>query len=407
MLNVVNSEQAQQIISSHLPVFNCIETVSLSACIGRISARNVFSTENVPAFDRSVVDGFAVKASDTFGCSQSLPSVLRLTDEVIMGNAAYTVLDKGTCQKIPTGGCLPDGADAVVMLEYCEDYNDGYIYVGKPAAVYENVVRCGDDIKVGEPVLKRGTCITARSVGILSSLGIDCVTVYNIIKIGLISTGDEIIPYTQTPQIGQIRDINTILLSELLLDNGTQIKQYPIVRDDIDELTLAVKKAVTENDIVVISGGSSAGDKDAAYDVLSLLGEVYFHGIAIKPGKPTMFSVVNTTPVFALPGHPLAAALVTELFVKPAIYEMRDSVFFPITLFAKSSVKIPSDHGRESVYPVTLQYSGNEISCTPLYSKSGVISVLQKADGYIRIDRDCEGVNESQTVKVYLFARQI
>ena len=407
MLNVVSAVQAEQIIAAHLPQCNNKQTVPLMEGIGLVCAETIYSAENIPPFDRSTVDGFAVRARDTYGCSQTIPAMLRLRAEILMGTAAIAPLQAGECQKIPTGGMLPVGADAVVMHEYCENYEDGFIYVGKPCGVFENITRKGDDVKTGQLVLQKGAVITSRTIGQLAALGIAKVCVYKPIRVGILSTGDEIVPYDIVPPVGCVRDINSALLTATVKECAADVKCYPIVKDEKPLLLQAVEKAVAENDVVLLSGGSSAGDRDAANAVLGQLGQVFFHGIAIKPGKPTLFAEIQNKPVFALPGHPLAAALVCRLFVLPALCAIQGTKYSPIVLYAKIKTNIPSDNGREEVIPVQIAYEKNDIFARPVFVKSGVISVLNKADGYIQIERDSEGVNQNETVKVYMFARNV
>lgn len=407
MLNVVSAQEASVCIAENIQSVAQQQCVDLPSALGRVLAEDIVSKENIPPFDRSSVDGFALSATDTYGCSQDLPSVLTLRDDIQMGQYAATEITTGECARIRTGGMLPKGANACVMHEYCEEIGDGSVYVCKPVAFYENCILKGDDISQGQCLVKKGTVITSGIIGQMAALGISNPHVFRKLRVGILSTGDELVPYYDSPREGCIRDINSLLLQGIVAQHNADVKLYPIVRDNPTLLEEAVLDAISESDMVLISGGSSAGDKDASIGVLEKIGHVLFHGIAIKPGKPTIFATVDSKPVFSLPGHPLAAALVCHVFVIPALCSMMNAQYKQIELFARTHENIPSNHGREEIVPVSLYNVENSLFLKPLYSKSGVISVLQKADGYIRIARNCEGINKNTDVKVYLFSRPL
>lgn len=404
MFECVSADTALKIIlDTKLNLFQKTETVSLCEASGRVAAEDILSVESIPPYDRSSVDGYALKASYTFGSSQSLPSMLKCIGEIEMGESVQRVLGDYMCYKIPTGGKLPENADSVVMIEYTEFTDDGFCCVLKPIAPYENVIRAGDDIKVGQTAHYKDTLIEAKNIGALAALGVSELKVKERFTVGVISTGDELVDISEKPEGSQIRDVNSTLLYAVLRNPQIEVKTYPIVKDDENQLKEAVLKALNENDMLLISGGSSVGEKDVVCTVLSELGEVLFHGVSIKPGKPTMFAVVDSKPVFGLPGHPLAAFFTTRLFVLPLIDKMLGIKKADKSILRKAVCNIPSNHGREEILPVILLKDEENEFFEPLFSKSSVISVLNRADGYIRIGKNREGVKKGEKVRVHLF----
>lgn len=398
MLNVVNSDEALQLITDNIPENVISESVSLEYALGRISSEDICSPEDLPAFARSTVDGYAIHSPDTFGCSESIPAMLIYDGEILMGEQPDTPLAPGHCMKIPTGGALPPGADAVSMIEYSDDPGDEFRYIYKPVSSLENVNNKGDDVQHDSVLVRKGELITSKNTAILAAVGISEVKVTKPVTVGIISTGDELVEYPVKPQGAQIRNINSVMLAGQVREMNAYATTYPIVEDELDVLREALTKAMSECDIVLISGGSSVGEKDNTFKILDELGQVHFHGISIKPGKPTLFATVGGKPVFGLPGHPQAAFFIFKLFVRPALYKMMGRNGKPETRLLTLRRTIPSNHGREEVVPVviTAQYAD------PLYSKSGMVSVLARADGYIRIPRDAEGLQKGADVEVLL-----
>ncbi len=400
MLKVVSVQTALEIIKDNFSDISIpTETVSLEESLGRVLADDIISSENIPAFDRSTVDGYALIASDTYGSSESIPSQLDIVGEILMGQEATINITSGQCVKISTGGMLPEGADSVVMVENTDNSFGDMCLVYKSVSPNENVNRKGDDIKDGFPVFTKGRTITSREIGVLSALGISTVKVFSKPKVGIISTGDEIVPIDSHLSFGKIRDINSHILSCLMRENGCEATLYGIVKDEYNEIISAMKKAVSENDIVLISGGSSAGARDMTVDIISSLGEVYLHGIAMKPGKPTIVGKINGKAVFGLPGHPTAGYFVTLRLVKSLADMMlcrNDNIR---KIKAKMLCNISSNHGREEILCIKLTEDGAK----PLYGKSGVISLLSESDGYIIIDRNCEGLKADDETEIFLF----
>lgn len=398
MLNVVTADTALNLILNHTPSLIRTESVPLEQALGRIAGEDILSPEDLPAFSRSTVDGYAVIAEDTHGCSESIPAMLICDGEIQMGELPAQPLQNGHCIRIPTGGNLPPEADAVSMIEYTDDIGDEFRYIYKPVSSLENVNARGDDIRRGDPALTRGTLLHAGNIALLAALGIREVPVIKPVRAGIISTGDELVEYYEKPQGAQIRNINSVMLAAQVQETGACPVVYPIIKDDPALLKAAVEKALSECDIVLISGGSSVGEKDNTSRVLQATGEVLFHGISIKPGKPTLFAMAQGKPLFGLPGHPQAAFFIFRLLVAPCIRSMTGTQYTPVCVQKILSTNIPSNHGREEIMPVAL--SGE--SAVPVHARSGVISVLSRTDGYIRIDRNAEGLPKGAAVDVFL-----
>ena len=396
MLNVVTKDEAVEIVKSKVSqIVNDTEKVNIDSALFRVLAEDIISEEDIPAFDRTTVDGYAVCAADTFGAGNTIPAQLEIVGEIKMGEAADFTLKRGQCAKISTGGMLPDGADAAVMVEHT-DNADGLCLVYKSVSPSENVTKRGDDISKSDVALKRGTMINSSALGVLAALGIYEVPVYKKPVIAVISTGDEIV--SGSPELGQIRDINTFLLTAAAREHGCEVIKYGAVKDDKNEIENAVKACAQSADCVLISGGSSAGTRDMTVDIIDSLGEVFFHGIAMKPGKPSIFGTVNKKPVFGLPGHPLAAYFVFRLIVTEYIKTVLN---MPADKPKKSgvlAVNIPSNHGREE-YLCVKQIDNNGV--VPVHTKSGIISVLSEAEGFIKIPRNAEGLAKGTSVEIF------
>ena len=400
MLNVVTREEAVRIILEKIPEAAEAETVGLPDALGKVVAEDILSPEDLPAYARSTVDGFAVHAADTYGCSEALPAMVTYAGKVLMGEDEKRVLPKASCMQVPTGGQVPEGADAVVMVEHSEDLGDQFRYMLKPVAPGENVNAKGDDIALGEVAVPKGTLIEPRHTAVLAALGISELRVRKPLTVGILSTGDELVDYTATPKGTEIRNINSVTLAAAVEALGCRAKQYPIVPDEEDALREAIDIVRRECDFLIISGGSSVGERDNVNRVLASFGEVYFHGVALKPGKPTMFAMLDgDVPAFGLPGHPAAAFYTFHLFAKPAILKRRGAIAVPRYVEAELSQKVPSNHGREEILGVALE----DGKAVPLPAKSGVVSVLSRADGTITIPRDLEGLERGAKVKVLLF----
>lgn len=401
MLQVKTPEETWELIIREFDRFtDRTERVPFTEAAGRILAENICAQEYVPGFDRSTVDGYALRASDTFGCSESIPAILTVTHEVLMGESAEFELKKGSCAAIPTGGALPSGADCTVMIEYTEDYGDGTIGVMKAGAPGENVIFKGDDVYPGKTVLEKGRKITPADIGAFAAMGICDVPVVPRLKVGILSTGDELIPPEEIPLEGQIRDVNSGMLAALFACWGAEVVQYGIIRDEKELLLETVRSALQECDALVISGGSSVGTRDAAAYCIESVGEILLHGIAIKPGKPTLLGKAGKKPVIGLPGHPAAAWFIARLFVLPIFDRLSGCAEETYTLQAVLDENISANHGRAQVCACTLEKKDGVLVAHPVHSKSGLITQLTRTDGFFVIDRDCEGLAKGAKIQV-------
>ena len=404
MLYVKTPEEVLALIRSEFAPLNRMETVSLQDAMGRVLAADITAQEYVPDFDRSTVDGFAVRAEDTFGCSDAIPAILPVQKAVQMGKDADFSLEAGACAAVPTGGAVPQGADSVVMLEYTEDYGDGTVGIAKPAAPGMNMIFRGDDVYPGKVVLQKGRVLSEADIGALAAIGRVQVPVAKKLTVGIISTGDELVPPQQSPGPGQVRDVNSPMLGVMLEAFGCRVIQYGILADDEDLLLQCVRRALFECDAVLLSGGSSVGVKDAACRVIESVGSLLLHGIAVKPGKPTILGKAGEKPVVGLPGHPVAAYFVTKLFVLPLLGRLTGRDMTAYTVSAQLTESISANHGRAEYICCRLSGRGGQLLAQPIRGKSGLITTLAGADGYFCISRDCEGLPQGAEVQVTIIS---
>ena len=382
------------------------EPVPLLESLGRIAAKDVIAVEDIPAFRRSTVDGFAVFSGDTAAAGESMPVFLTVKGRVEMGQPATVSIISGECAEVPTGGMLPDGADAVVMCEYTEEFGADGIAVSQSTAYGENIVLTGEDAKTGALILPRGKKILPQDIGALASAGAACVYVYTSPKITVLSTGDELVPPEQDPKPGQIRDVNTYALASLAKKHGFCVVSTKVLPDDESALEQAVDSAMEQSEIVIVSGGSSKGKKDMTrkvFDKLSPSG-VYTHGIAIKPGKPTIlgYDEASRTLLAGLPGHPVSAMIVFELLLGWLFREATGSPGTP-AVPARLSCNAPSSPGKLTCQPCRLIHDAGGYIAEPVFGKSGLITTLTQADGYFVTARDTEGLKAGELVMVHLF----
>lgn len=396
---VVNYQQARDYINNHVPPAGQ-EVVSLDLAYNRTLAAELVSPEQLPAFSRSTVDGYAINARESFGCSESLPAFFTLAGEVVMGQAAESAVSPGQCIWVPTGGMLPRGADAVVMVEYTEKMGEDVILVYRPIAGWENVMQVGEDIATGQVLYQPGKRLRAQDIGMLASLGIENVPVKKPYRVGIISSGDEIVPVSQKPLIGEVRDVNSLCLAAAVRQSGNLSQTYPIVKDDYNSLKKAIKKALSENDFLIISGGSSVGVKDVTMDVLLSLPQarLLFHGIAVKPGKPSLAVALGERLVVGLPGHPVSALMVFHVLLMPLLAQKAFDCIAALCL-----ENIASQPGRDDFIPVSLRSEGGEWTVQPIFGKSGLMSILARADAFIHIPYEQQGIKKGEIVKAYIF----
>jgi molybdopterin molybdotransferase len=326
-----------------------------------------------------------------------------------MGAAPAGEVRKGCCYKIPTGGLLPEGADSVVMLEHTIPVDNTMIEIVKGVGSGTNLIQRGEDIARGAQALPLGHLLRPQDIGLLAGLGIAQVQVTKKVRVGILSTGDEIIPHTAPPEPGQIRNINSLALAGVVHRAGAVYVDYGIVSDQKDIFLAAITRAVVENDMVLFSGGSSVGVKDLGEQVIAALGPpgILVHGVTLKPGKPVLIGLSGTTPIFGLPGHPVSALVCFDFFVKPAIRQLSGQTNKPALptpyLLAALARNINSAPGRRDVVRVKISREGTNWIAEPVLGKSGSISTLSRSDGYFFIDEDSQGLTENSVVKVYLF----
>ncbi len=380
-----------------------IKKISLSDSLNYVSAEDIISKEDVPHFNRSIVDGYAVDFNSVKLSTSSTPSILKLTGEVLMGKDALDIVTPSTAIYVPTGGHLPAGANAAVMIENTEILGTEVI-INKSVSINENVLLKGSDINKGQVIISKNTLITPLVIGSLKSIGIKEITVYEKLTSLVISTGDEIVKDKEELSIGEIRDINTYTVSNHLKNKNILVNESLIINDDFDEYKNAVLKGFETSDIIFTSGGSSVGDKDYTLAILNSIGaEILVHGISIKPGKPSIIAKYNNKLFFGLPGQPTSAYFVLNTFINEiinTIYHI-DNVF-PIPYFkATLDTNVHSPTGRRMYQLVKIKKDNDEFIATPLFAKSGMIHSLTVASGYIIIDEFSEGYREGSVVKVY------
>jgi len=377
-----------------------METVPVESAAGRILAATVTTDMDIPGFDRSVVDGYAVRAADTAGAGEAIPTLLHCAGRITMGRQdAKAAVGPGTCAYIPTGGVLPAGADAVVMVEYTEEAADT-VLVKKAVSHGENVLLRDEDFKKGETVFSAGRRISPQDAGVLAACGCAAVPVAKKPVFGIISTGNELVPVTVVPGPGQVRDANASMLAAYLTEYGCIPRLYGIIPDERQAFEEVLARAVPECDVVLLSGGSSKDDRDMTAAVIAAMGTVLVHGIAIAPGKPTIIGRIANKPVFGLPGHPASAFVVLIAIVSPLIDRMLGvQQHLQRTERATLAVNIPSQRGREEYVRVRVE---NGVA-TPLFGKSGLLNTLIRSNGLIRIPAGAEGLEQGSEVEVILW----
>ncbi|MFA6226353.1 MAG: gephyrin-like molybdotransferase Glp [Methanoregula sp.] len=376
------------------------ETIPLEPSVGRILAAAVTADTDIPGFDRSVVDGYAVRAADTAGAGDAIPALLHCAGRIAMGRQdSDAAIGPGTCTYIPTGGVLPAGADAVVMVEYTEVAGDT-VLVKKAVSHGENVLLRDEDFKKGETVFSAGRRISPQDDGVLAACGCSSITVAKKPVVGIISTGNELVPVTVVPGPGQVRDANASMLAAYLTEYGCIPRLYGIIPDELEAFEAILARAVPECDVILLSGGSSKDDRDMTAAIIATMGEVLVHGIAIAPGKPTIIGRIRGKPVFGLPGHPASAFVVLIAIVRPLIDRML-GIPMPLqrTERATLAINIPSQRGREEYVRVWVE---NGIA-TPLFGKSGLLNTLIRSNGLVRIPAGAEGLEQGSVVEVILW----
>jgi molybdopterin molybdotransferase len=396
----------------HIQIQLEAEQIEVRLAQGRVAYADIQAPHSLPSFSRSTVDGYAVLASDTYGASDSLPIYLNLAGEVRMGSSADFSLSPTQCGLIHTGGMLPQGADAVVMLENTQIAHPGEIEILRAVAVGENVIKVGEDVHEGEVVLPGGRLLRAAEIGGLLALGITHLQVTKQPKIAIISSGDEVVSPAADIEPGQVRDINSYTLSALVERVGAIPERYGIIPDDEDSLRAITSQALDECDLVVITAGSSASSRDLTAQVIDSIGEpgVISHGVNVRPGKPTILAACMTKgskfakPVIGLPGNPVSAMVIAILFVEPVIDFLHGLLTPRIRplIKAKTSINLASRAGREDWVPVKLMPEKDGYTAEPIFGKSNLIFTLTRADGLLHIPPQVTGLNAGEVAEVML-----
>ena len=403
--NVVTTDETINIIMKNFSDYKFeVEEIDLLDSTGRIIANDVLSDIDVPEFNRSTVDGYSIIVEDSHGATESIPSILNLIGEVRMGEIPHSNIISGDAIYTPTGGMLPSNATGVIMIENTELMDKETLLIYKPISKGENIIFKGDDIKKGEVILEKGRKINPEVIGVLASLGISKVKVFKKPRFYIISTGDEIIDIDKEITMGKIRDINSYALYSMIDQLGCETVGRNIIRDDYELLRQEVEKALTLADIVLISGGSSVGTRDYTDKVIaSFNGKgVLVHGLAIKPGKPTIVGEGNGKLIIGLPGHPVSSIVVFKAIVEKYIKSKLGNNEIPPQVKAITEYNFPSSPGKETYHMVTLRREGEVYYASPTFGKSGMISLLSKSQGYIVIKGFEEGVNKGEERIVYL-----
>jgi molybdopterin molybdotransferase len=367
-----------------------------------VLAEDVHAPTDLPTFARSTMDGFAVRAADTFGASEGLPAYLEVKNEVLMGRAADFHLQPGQCARIATGGMLPNRADAVIMVEQTQDVGSGTIEALRAVAPGENVVQIGEDVHTGDPILPMGHQVRPQDIGGLLALGITRVCAARRLKVGILSGGDELVQPDDEPGPGQIRDINSYTLAALVRRAGHEPCLFGIVPDDYTVLQSAAQKALDSSDVLILSAGSSVSTRDMTAQVIQSLGQpgVLVHGVSLKPGKPTILAVCNEKPAFGLPGNPVSCMVTFDLFVAPTLAHLSGAQQPPRrSVTARLARNIASATGREDYVQVRLENG----AAIPVFGKSNLIFTLIRADGMLKVPLDVGGLNAGAEVEVVLF----
>ncbi|WP_292518789.1 gephyrin-like molybdotransferase Glp [Methanoculleus sp.] len=396
-LSVVPVSEAVETVRRLAPPPGC-EEVPLEDALYRVLARDVVADIDIPGFDRSTVDGYAVAAAETTGASEAIPAMLQCRGRIGMGSADAGRISPGSCRYVPTGGALPGGADAVVMIEHAEQIGDD-ILIHRSVAPGENVVFCGEDFQAGKVALERGRVLSPREIGVAAAVGADRVCVTKVPKVGIISTGNELVPVVETPRPGEVRDANSYLAGAFVTGRGCHPVYFGIVRDDRAVLRRAVSSALERCDVVLVSGGSSKDERDNTAAVIMELGEVLVHGIAIAPGKPTIIGTARGKPVIGLPGHPASAFVVLVAVVDHLLAAMRGTTVLRQTARARLTQNIPSTRGREDYVRVSVR----DGEATPVFGKSGLLNTLVQSEGLVRIPASSEGFEVGKEVEVILW----
>jgi molybdenum cofactor synthesis domain-containing protein len=390
--------KASQIITTNIKPILRTETIHIDDCLNRVLAEDFIATRNTPPFNRAAMDGYAVKAKDTFGASRENPKLFNMVDVLYAGSVPQKKVAAGECIQIATGAVLPVGADAVVMIEDV-DRKNRQVKIFKPLYPRANIALKGEDVKKGELILAQGTLLAPAKIGVITSQGMRHVRVYEKPKVMIVPTGEEIGELGKKLRQGQVYDINSYTLSAVVEESGCLPVKSHIVSDNITEIKTTISEAL-KSDFVIISGGSSVGERDLLFGILNEWGNVLFHGVQIKPGKPTMFAIVKEKPVMGMPGYPTSCMMNAYIFLKPAL---RKLAHLPpkkeLTISAKLSERVLGSVGRRQFLPVMVEAG----IARPIFKESGTITGTAKANGYIVVVENIDILEKGEPVTVTFF----
>ncbi|MEW6718380.1 MAG: gephyrin-like molybdotransferase Glp [Chloroflexota bacterium] len=406
-LHLVSRQEALRLLLNRMVCEPEPEEVDVSQALGRVTFTPLAAPQALPAFDRSTVDGYAVIAEDTHAASESLPVYLSLIGEILMGEMAEISLSKGQCALIHTGGMLPPGADAVVMVEHTQPARPGEVEVLRAVSRGENVILKGEDIAAGQEAIPKGVRLHPAEIGGVMGMGITRVSVSKPPRVGIISSGDEIISPSQMPGPGQVRDVNSYTLAALVTQAGGVSVLHEIAPDRSEVLESLAKKALQDCQALVITAGSSASTRDITAEVINRLGKpgVLVHGVNLRPGKPTILALCDGKPVIGLPGNPVSALVIGLLFVVPVIEALLGLTHPGVRpqVFARLKTNLPSQVGREDWVPVRLSSQGEGYTAEPIFYKSNLIFTLVRAEGLLRVPPEVSGLQAGELAEVFLF----
>lgn len=397
---LISREEAIRVVLDTVKPVDRVELIPIEMAVNRVLARNIIASMDIPPFDRAAMDGYALRAEDTYGASEFNPKTLRLIGVLRAGESTDKSVGQGECMRIATGCPIPPGADAVAMAEFAEENeSEKSVLIFKAVHPLENISPRGEDIKRGETVLREGDILTPAKIGVLAALGLRRAPVYQKPRVAVIPTGEEIQELGFELAEGEVYDVNSYTLASLIIDNGALVTRAPIIPDTREDLRNALHRFL-DHDLIVFSGGSSVGERDMLADIIEEEGKLLFHGVQIKPGKPTLFGVVGGKPVLGMPGYPASCLSNAYVFLVPMVRKMaRLPQKKPTVIKAKMAKRFVSASGREQFLTVRIV----DGKAFPVFKKSGDITSLSKADGYVILPVNLDVIEEGEEVAVILF----
>ncbi len=396
---LISHEKAIELIDGATKPVENTERVTILEAQGRVLAEDIVSQVDIPPFDRAAMDGYAVIAEDTIGATDYEPVTLEVIDTIHAGEKPRMRVSRGKCIRIATGAMMPPGADAVVMVEHTKEIDENTVEIYKPVYKSLNVTRAGADIKKDQTILKKGDYLTPAKIGVLAAIGKVDVLVYKKPLAVVIPTGNEVVPPGEPLEEGKIHDINSYTLSAIIKQHGGDVKLKRIIKDNFEEIEKALLESTKEADLIIMSGGSSVGERDITVNVIKKYGKVLFHGVQVKPGKPMLFGLINNVPIFSFPGYPTSCLSNAYIFLVDPLRKMaRLPKWNKKKVIAKLGRKITTTLGRHQFFTVTLK----DNIAYPAYKESGAITSMALADGYIEIPVNMDLIEEGDEVEVTL-----